>query len=122
LQQTNPGWFEPFDAQWGGDSSRAGPVRRSLEGAYADLKASHRELDAAVAACYGWTRSVAEDPAEITQRLLRLNGEIASGERPYQPFATRAHEGGGQQLSLEIAVEHATAQTMHAGNVAERLA
>jgi len=95
---------------------------RLEEGAYADLKASHRELDAAVAACYGWTRSVAEDPAEITQRLLRLNGEIASGERPYQPFATRAHEGGGQQLSLEIAVEHATAQTMHAGNVAERLA
>jgi hypothetical protein len=61
------------------------------EGAYADLKALHRELDEAVAACYGWPRSVAQDDDEIVRRLLKLNQEIVSGDRPYAPFDSTGH-------------------------------
>jgi hypothetical protein len=63
------------------------------EGAYADLKKLHRELDEAVAECYGWPKSVAQDGDEIVRRLLKLNREIAEGERPYDPFGT-ARAGG----------------------------
>jgi hypothetical protein len=58
------------------------------EGAYADLKALHRNLDEAVAACYGWPKSIAQDGDEIVRRLLKLNQEIASGKRPYDPLGT----------------------------------
>jgi hypothetical protein len=56
------------------------------DGAYTDLKALHRELDVAVADCYGWPVSVAQDDAEIVRRLTALNREIAEGRRPYAPF------------------------------------
>lgn len=56
------------------------------DGAYTDLKALHRELDVAVAVCYGWPASVAQDDAELVRRLTALNREIAEGRRPYSPF------------------------------------
>jgi hypothetical protein len=57
------------------------------EGAYADLKALHRELDEAVADCYGWPKAIAQDDAEIVGRLTELNRQITTGEREYHPFA-----------------------------------
>lgn len=57
------------------------------EGAYIGLKALHRELDEAVAGCYGWPRSVAKDDAELVARLTDLNRQISAGEREYRPFA-----------------------------------
>ncbi|HEY0950583.1 type IIL restriction-modification enzyme MmeI [Nocardioides sp.] len=58
------------------------------EGAWADLKALHRELDVAVADCYGWPASVAQDDREIVRRLTELNQEISEGRRAYAPFDT----------------------------------
>lgn len=55
------------------------------EGAWADLKALHRDLDEAVADCYDWPRSVAQDGPEIVRRLTELNRETIEG-RPYAPF------------------------------------
>ena len=57
------------------------------DGAWADLKALHRELDIAVAACYGWPADVAQDDDELVRRLTQLNREITEGARPYDPFA-----------------------------------
>ena len=57
------------------------------EGAYTDLSALHRELDEAVADCYGWPKAVAQDDRELVRRLTELNRAIATGERPYTPFA-----------------------------------
>lgn len=57
------------------------------DGAWADLKALHRQLDVAVAACYGWPAAVAQDDDELVRRLTQLNREITEGERPYDPFA-----------------------------------
>ncbi len=73
------------------------------EGAYADLKKLHRELDEAVAACYGWPKSVAQDRDEITRRLLALNAEIAAGQRLYDPFTGRDGRTIAQQLGLPVA-------------------
>lgn len=56
------------------------------EGAYADLKALHRDLDEAVADCYGWPRSVAQDARALVAHLTELNRAIATGAREYQPF------------------------------------
>jgi hypothetical protein len=56
------------------------------DGAWADLRDLHRELDEAVAVAYGWPRSVAHDPAEANRRLLELNRAIAAGEISYDPF------------------------------------
>ena len=56
------------------------------DGAYADLKKLHKQLDEAVAACYGWPKAVAQDPREIVQRLTQLNKEITEGARSYEPF------------------------------------
>jgi hypothetical protein len=56
------------------------------DGAWADLRELHRELDEAVAVAYGWPRSVAHDPAETNRRLLELNRAITAGEIPYDPF------------------------------------
>lgn len=56
------------------------------EGAWADLKASHRDLDEAVAACYGWPAAIAQDDRELVQRLTELNRAISQGERTYSPF------------------------------------
>jgi len=58
------------------------------EGAYADLNSLHLELDEAVAAAYGWEKSVAQDADEFVRRLLALNREITTGTRPYDPFGT----------------------------------
>lgn len=55
------------------------------EGAWADLKAMHRELDVAVAACSGWPASEAQDDAEPVRRLTALNREITEGGRSYDP-------------------------------------
>lgn len=56
------------------------------DGAYTDLADLHRELDEAVAAAYGWPPSVAHEADATNRRLLELNREIATGERPYDPF------------------------------------
>ncbi len=56
------------------------------EGAYTDLKALHRELDEAVADCYGWPKAVAQDDKELVARLNELNRQIVEGEREYSPF------------------------------------
>jgi hypothetical protein len=56
------------------------------EGAYADLKRLHDELDEAVAAAYGWPKSAAHDPAESNRRLLELNRAIVAGKVEYRPF------------------------------------
>ena len=58
------------------------------EGAYADLKALHLELDEAVVAAYDWPKSIAQDADALVQRLLLLNREISAGDRPYDPFGT----------------------------------
>lgn len=68
------------------------------DGAYADLKAMHRELDEAVAAAYGWPRAVAQDADEMVRRLLALNRAISTGEREYDPFGSIA--GTAEQLHL----------------------
>ena len=57
------------------------------EGAYRDLAAHHRTLDAAVARAYGWLASAAHDPAESNRRLLELNRAIAAGRVAYDPFS-----------------------------------
>lgn len=56
------------------------------EGGFADLRALHKTLDEAVAAAYGWPKSVAQDPKELVSRLTELNRAISLGERPYSPF------------------------------------
>ena len=56
------------------------------DGAWTDLKALHRELDVAVADCYGWPASVAQDDRELVRRLTELNREISEGRREYAPF------------------------------------
>lgn len=72
------------------------------EGAYTDLKELHRALDEAVAACYGWPKRVAQDADEIVHRLLQLNQEIASGDRPYRPFGTPGAEVVMEQPALYV--------------------
>lgn len=57
------------------------------EGAYTDLKALHRELDEAVADCYCWPKSMAQDDKQLVIRLTELNRQIVEGEREYAPFA-----------------------------------
>ncbi|MCO4255842.1 hypothetical protein [Pseudarthrobacter cellobiosi] len=39
-----------------------------------------------MAACYGWPKSIAQDPAEIVRRLTQLNKDITEGTRSYDPF------------------------------------
>lgn len=59
------------------------------DGAWVDLHELHRNLDEAVAAAYGWSRSVAHDREECNRRLLELNRAIAAGEIEYNPFGTK---------------------------------
>ena len=59
------------------------------DGAWTDLKALHRDLDVAVADCYGWPAAVAQDDREIVRRLTELNREIIEGGREYAPFEPR---------------------------------
>lgn len=72
------------------------------DGAYTDLKKLHRELDEAVAACYGWPKTVAQDKDEIARRLLILNAEIVEGKRVYDPFASLHGRMVTQQLGLPV--------------------
>ena len=66
------------------------------EGGFADLAALHRSLDEAVAAAYGWPKSVAQDPEQIVSRLTALNREIVEGGRTYDPFAGAAADRAGE--------------------------
>ena len=70
-----------FAAKWS--------VYQMDDGAWNDLRDLHRELDEAVAAAYGWPKSVAHDPDESNRRLLELNRAIAAGEVEYEPFRER---------------------------------
>jgi hypothetical protein len=63
------------------------------EGAYTDFKALHRELDEAVADCYGWPRSIAQDDPELVRRLTERNRVVAEGSRPYDPFSRLSNAG-----------------------------
>lgn len=56
------------------------------DGAWTDLKALHKELDEAVVDCYGWPKTVAQDPKDLVRRLTELNREIVEGRREYGPF------------------------------------
>lgn len=58
------------------------------DGAYADLRTLHEQLDRAVADAYGWPASAASDADESNRRLLELNAKIAAGEVEYAPFAS----------------------------------
>jgi len=53
------------------------------DGGFAALGSSHRTLDRAVAAAYGWPLDSVADDDEMVRRLLGLNLAIASGERGY---------------------------------------
>lgn len=55
------------------------------DGGYVELADAHRELDRAVADCYGWPEDVAQDLPAISALLEDLNREISGGTRPYQP-------------------------------------
>jgi hypothetical protein len=67
-------------------STGSGHEQPPLLGGFADLAKLHRDLDIAVAAAYGWPASVAQNPAELVERLTKLNRQIAAGERAYHPF------------------------------------
>ena len=60
------------------------------DGAYADLRKLHQDLDRAVAVAYGWPSAVASDSDESNRRLLHLNRRIVSGEVDYDPFGDLA--------------------------------
>lgn len=57
------------------------------EGAWTEILDLHKELDHAVADCYGWSRSISQNAAETVRQLIALNVEIARGARDYDPFA-----------------------------------
>ena len=59
------------------------------DGAYVDLKKLHRGLDEAVAASYGWPKSIAQDDGEIVQRLTELNREITEGRATMRRLSRR---------------------------------
>lgn len=56
------------------------------EGAYAQLRSLHSELDQAACRGYDWPISVLDDADEANRRLLELNRQIESGEIDYDPF------------------------------------
>ncbi|MHB8246258.1 MAG: hypothetical protein ACYDGN_13075 [Acidimicrobiales bacterium] len=56
------------------------------DGGYRELAALHADLDRAVAACYSWPGSVAQDHGELVTRLAHRNAEIAGGD-DYVPFS-----------------------------------
>lgn len=60
------------------------------DGAWADLRSLHRQLDESVAVAYGWPREVAHDATFANARLIELSREIAEGRRPYQRFGRPA--------------------------------
>jgi hypothetical protein len=70
------------------------------DGGFRDLAATHRELDMAVAAAYGWPANVAGDPYEVIPRLMALNADIAAGRRAYTPFPGRGQAVTASELPL----------------------
>lgn len=56
------------------------------DGAFADLRKLHKELDEAVVAAYGWPDSIAQESDELVSRLRDLNRRISLGEVAYDPF------------------------------------
>jgi len=56
------------------------------EGAWTEILVLHKELDHAVAGCYGWPTSISQNAAELVRRLIVLNSEIIKGTRSYDPF------------------------------------
>lgn len=63
------------------------------EGAYDDIRGLHKQLDEAVASCYGWPKSGAQDSAEIVKKLTQLNQDIAEGRKSYVPFPEQTAAG-----------------------------
>ena len=55
------------------------------EGAWADLRGLHRDLDRAVLRAYGWPAAIADDPLELKRRLAERHAEIVAGA-DYSPF------------------------------------
>lgn len=70
------------------------------DGAHAELRELHEQLDRAVSEAYGWPASVLSDPVEITSRLLALNAAIAVGEQEYSPFPPLAQPAEPQSDRL----------------------
>lgn len=60
------------------------------------LANAHRDLDAAVAASYGWPADLPED--EVLSRLLALNLERAAAGASPQPYAGELKRGAGPTL------------------------
>ena len=56
------------------------------DGAFEQLAKLHGQLDAAVAASYGWTAEAARDPLDVRARLVELHRRISTGELAYAPF------------------------------------
>lgn len=56
------------------------------EGAWTDLVELYRELDRAVADCYGWPASMAQADRELVRLLTERNRDICEGRREYAPF------------------------------------
>lgn len=73
------------------------------DGAYNDLKKLHKQLDEAVAVCYGWPKSSAQNASEIVRRLNQLNKEIIEGARTYDPFPEGASGPKEQQVAESMA-------------------
>ncbi|MGH8901814.1 MAG: DNA methyltransferase [Egibacteraceae bacterium] len=59
------------------------------DGGFTALASAHQELDAAVAAAYGWAAKIVEDPYEVIPRFMERNADIAAGRHPYRPFPGR---------------------------------
>lgn len=56
------------------------------DGAFADLRKLHKELDEAVVEAYGWPKSVAQDADQLVTRLRELNREVTQGQTSYAPW------------------------------------
>ena len=84
LNQLREGWLNPVDAN-GNPALNANDLKkRTLTNLYnqrpAWLANVHADLDAAVAAAYGWSPNLPD--AEILQRLLALNLQRSESEAP----------------------------------------
>lgn len=57
------------------------------DGAFADARDLHDELDQAMARAYGWPASAGADANESNHNLFELNAAIAGKDVPYSPFS-----------------------------------
>lgn len=69
-------------------------------GGHKPLADLHRQLDAAVADCYGWESRIAQDAGVLVERLARRNAEVAAG-MPYVPFPESRTASRGDQLTVD---------------------